>query len=839
MMTIPDAKILIVDDEPQILTLVSRFLQRMGYDVQTAGGGATALELLATTSFALVLSDLKMPHVDGLRVMAEVRSRYPDTIFILMTAYGTIDSVVSVLRQGAYDYLTKPLDIEDLRSTVERALEHRTVVMQNKRLMEFLQEKNVVLEYLHRDEQRKSEQLNQVNAIARQITAILDLETLVRTVIRLVMPAFDFETFCFGIVEGDQISFRGDPLEGQKEPFRGSPFWARTEEGQVPFVRSRSDEPAPYDLIWPLLAGERIVGLWVADWRADAEYRDENLPYLESLVAQTVTAMENARLYALARRADELAFLNEVGRAANQSLDLIETIHSVLTCVRATFNASWVEICIWDEDQAIQDVFSLGPGAFRHDPFFPLECEFAHRIRQESVIVCGRADVDGLSLPSAGDPPLRSLLGVMLHFGQRRIGSLGVGRAEPGIYDLEDGRLLQVVGAQVSTAIENARLFEEVVSGRQTILQSRNTLQALFDGILDGIYIVDRENKVLAVNRTQANWAGPDVDELIGQPANLAFPTSHESLPLIAETFQSGMPQSCVERHRATGGGWTEWDIQTYPVASSQAVPDDGGDLSAGERTVDQVVVVVRDVTEQRMLEASLIRSEKLASVGRLAAGIAHEINNPMTVISANAQILREEIALTHPYYGSVELIDRASERASRIVRNLLDFSRAEQFEFVQTDLNRSVQDAVLLVEPQARRSNIEITMDLAPDLPLIWASPDHLHVVWLNLLLNARDAIQETEHGGWIRVTSYRHNDHVVVQISDNGSGIPTDELNQIYDPFFTTKPPGKGTGLGLFTCYRTVHRHGGEISVDSQLGIGTTFDVTLPVGQASTEPE
>jgi signal transduction histidine kinase len=201
-----------------------------------------------------------------------------------------------------------------------------------------------------------------------------------------------------------------------------------------------------------------------------------------------------------------------------------------------------------------------------------------------------------------------------------------------------------------------------------------------------------------------------------------------------------------------------------------------------------------------------------------------------MTVISANAQILREEIVATHPYYGSVELIDRASERASRIVRNLLDFSRADEFEFVKTDLNLSLQEAVSLIGPQVRRSGIEISLELDPQLPLIWASPDHLHVVWLNLLLNARDAIQESDRKGQIRVISRLRDDQALVQVYDNGRGIPPDEINRIYDPFFTTKPPGKGTGLGLFTCYRTIHRHGGEIGVDSQVGIGTSFTVVLP---------
>ena len=279
--------------------------------------------------------------------------------------------------------------------------------------------------------------------------------------------------------------------------------------------------------------------------------------------------------------------------------------------------------------------------------------------------------------------------------------------------------------------------------------------------------------------------------------ASGSLASSENSMELIEETFRTGEPSSCTDRRRGEDGRWTEWEIHAYPVTGTDGATGAEQDLLPDETFVDRVVVLVRDVTEQRWLETSLARSEKLASVGRLAAGLAHEINNPMTVVSANAQVLREEIPSDHPYYGSIKLIDRASERASRIVRNLLDFSRAEQYEFVQTDLNLSLQDAISLVESQVRRSNIDIVSELAYDLPLIWASPDHLHVVWLNLLLNARDAIEAAQRDGLIRVISHRRDAQVVVRVSDNGVGIPSDEINRIYDPFFTTKPPGKGTGF------------------------------------------
>jgi signal transduction histidine kinase/CheY-like chemotaxis protein/GAF domain-containing protein len=931
------ASVLVVDDEPYILDLISRLLRRSGYEVEVADDGFVALERLRDKArtgdggYGLVLSDLKMPGIDGLRVLQEVTEHYPDTMFVLVTGFATLDSAVAALRQGAYDYLTKPLDLEHLISTVQRALEHRALMLQNKLLLNYLQEQNLVLDSLHREEQRKARQLRQVNAIARQITAILDVEALIAKVVELVGPAFDFDAFSFGLVQNqeasprdEEIVFRGGKLDRQRVPVIDSSFWRLTDGGQRPHVRSSSSNMSPYDLVFPLRAGSKMVGFWVADWAKGAESRQtvcspqQYLPYLEALGAQTVAVLENARLYALARKADELAFLNRVGRAASWSLDLEKTIQSVLTCVREPFGASLVEICLLDQQGEIEHVFSLvqehGPGGkgtqplplFRRHAVPLLGHGLLRRIKgspegrtssttrprsDSSLIAHDRAEVERLCdwpphvLPGDRDlqsvltkegraerrfderaspfdklragpsipRSLRSLLGVSLHFGDRPIGVLSVGSVDPGAYDAESGRLLQVVAGRVAAAIENARLFTEVESGRRMILESHNTLQTLFDGILEGIYIVDRGEKVLAANRTQAGWAGVGVDELVGLPAERAFPTSRCSLPLIRETFETGNRASRTERRRMADGRWTEWEIATYPIRSAQDRPmssdrgmrissSDGEHGSTGEvsdQGVDRVVVVVRDVTEQRVLEASLIQSEKLAALGTLAAGIAHEINNPMAILSTNAQILREEIPPSHPCYDSVELIERASERASKIARNLLDFSRFEEFDMMPTDVNASIREAISLVESRLRRARIQVLTRLDPDLPITLASPHHLQAVWLNLLMNAHDAIQELDREGRVRVISQRHDDRIAVHIADNGVGIPRDQIKRIYDPFFTTKGPGKGTGLGLFTCYRTVVRHGGEIRVDSRVGEGTVFQILLPVRQDATRTE
>jgi signal transduction histidine kinase/CheY-like chemotaxis protein/GAF domain-containing protein len=903
-----DERILVIDDDQQILALIDRFLSRSGYVVETISDGNAALERLRREasaegeSLALILCDLMMPGVDGLRILEETKEYCPDAIFCLITGYATTDSAVAALRQGVYDYLTKPLDLDDLASTVQRALEHRALVTQNKRLIEGLREKNIVLEFLHRDEQRKSEQLRQVNAIAREITPILDVETLVRTVLNLIGPAFDFEAVSFGLIEGRALHFRGRPLEGQRMDARESIFWKLTGGGEQPFLRLspesrmgrgdadkdlqaaiRSSAQSPYDLVFPLNRvvpdGAQTVGFWVADWSEDAEFREENLPYLDSLAAQTVVVLENARLYTVAKRVDELAFLNEVGRAANQRLDLAETIRSVLQCVQRTFDASLVEIVLLDEFQKTERAFALLDGVFWQGDQPLLGRAFVPQAGTQPLILSGQpGTAKTIHLPLDLVPPMGPLLvcsslGALLRFRGRQIGLLGVASTRPSAYTAEDGRLLQIAGAQMATLIQNARLFQEVESARKVILQSRDTLRTLFDGILEGIYIVDRDSVILAINRTQADWAGKSFVDLVGGPAEMAFPSSRQSLDLIRETFRTGEPMSCTERQRmdpaedagprASGFAhrWTEWEIHTYPVLrtdartqngtgttnhlSSRALRSssvDGGvqvepahtSPSAGDgRNVERVVVVVRNVTQERILEASLVQSEKMAAIGTLAAGFAHEINNPMTVISANVQILSEDIPPERPYYGSVELIDRAAKRASRIVRNLLDFSRSEGFESVPTDVNLSLSEAVSLVETQLLKANVQIVCELEPGLPPIWASPDHLHVVWLNLLLNARDAIEEKGDEGTIQVTSHRRDDRIVVRIADTGVGMTGDMLRHVYEPFFTTKGPGRGTGLGLFTCYRTLERHGGDIRVDSLEGEGTVFRISLPVHQ------
>ena len=251
-----------------------------------------------------------------------------------------------------------------------------------------------------------------------------------------------------------------------------------------------------------------------------------------------------------------------------------------------------------------------------------------------------------------------------------------------------------------------------------------------------------------------------------------------------------------------------------------------------------QVILFEQDVTDKRNLEANLVQSEKLAAVGQLAAGVAHEINNPLAAIIANAQILLQETPQENiDLVDSLKLIEKAGIRASQVVRNLLGIARKENLEFEPIDLNETIKSALSLIQHELLKRPITVKLTLKEGLPLVMASRDHLQGVWINLFLNAIDAMDATDRQEGLLSISTEYQDSLfTIIIADNGKGIEQEKLNRIFEPFFTTKSIGRGTGLGLSVCLRAIKQHQGNIQVDSTPGEGTRFIITIP-GQSIDE--
>jgi two-component system, NtrC family, sensor kinase len=253
--------------------------------------------------------------------------------------------------------------------------------------------------------------------------------------------------------------------------------------------------------------------------------------------------------------------------------------------------------------------------------------------------------------------------------------------------------------------------------------------------------------------------------------------------------------------------------------------------LDTGERHGS--IVIFEDVTARVRLEQQLQHAEKMASIGLLAAGVAHEVNTPLAGISSYTQLLREQVRPEDLRYPLLEKIEKQTDRAAKIVSNLLNFARSGGAEYEQLDVNRLLQDVLSLLEHQMEKSRIRVRKQFAERLPRVRGSENRLQQVFFNLIINARDAMPS---GGWLTLETRADGlDTVVVEVADTGVGIKREDVKRIYDPFFTTKGIGRGTGLGLSVSYGIVQEHGGAIFVDSTPGTGTTFQVALPAWQAA----
>jgi len=432
---------------------------------------------------------------------------------------------------------------------------------------------------------------------------------------------------------------------------------------------------------------------------------------------------------------------------------------------------------------------------------------------------CVDPSSDGLS-----NIQIHSLLCVPLKVNGKVMGAIRVLNKLQGDFDKQDQELLSIIAIQAADAlylrslsIELKAINVELEASRWDLKESNSILRALSDNLPDSVYVIYPDFRLIAVNRSRVQRTDQSSKSLVGQLCYEAF--FDRSKPCsecrVNETFQNGQCTQRNERRRNSGEEANEWEIFSYPILNET-------------NQVIQALLLEHDITEKHRLETILMQSEKLAAVGQLAAGVAHEINNPLTAIIANAQILHRELPSNDDLQESVDLIARAGARAAQVVRNLLDFARKEEYRLGLTDLNETVERALELIQHEllARGVNLKFEPDL--DLPSILASQDHLQSVWLNLLLNAMDSMDNSP--GEIKVNTQQVGDEIQVSVADSGKGILPENMTRIFEPFYTTKAPGRGTGLGLSVSHRIVKQHGGHIRVESQVGLGSKFTVILP---------
>lgn len=381
----------------------------------------------------------------------------------------------------------------------------------------------------------------------------------------------------------------------------------------------------------------------------------------------------------------------------------------------------------------------------------------------------------------------------------------------------EDLTLLNAVAAQVATAIENGRLYQELREKADELNRMRQFSENVVQSLQDGLVVIDLQGMVLHWNPAMESIVGVAAPQAVGKRVDELFDPEFLATVRMAERDGSEVAAvyrtPLVSRH-GDGARKRLVNAAMHPLRSS---------------TTEQAgsVLMIEDITSRVQLEEQLQISEKMASIGLLAAGVAHEVNTPLTGISSFTQMLLEQADPDDPRTRLLEKIERQTFRAAKIVNSLLHLSRPVQGDTGPVDLHVVINDVLSLLEHQFRSASVQARKELQAPSPVIRAVEHKLQQVFLNLFLNARDAMPK---GGWLTIATRRDGDTIVVEVSDTGAGIPAEHLARIYDPFFSTKPIGQGTGLGLSITYGIVQEHEGTIVCDSQVGQGTTFTLSFP---------
>jgi len=406
----------------------------------------------------------------------------------------------------------------------------------------------------------------------------------------------------------------------------------------------------------------------------------------------------------------------------------------------------------------------------------------------------------------------------------KMVAVIGLGRGVDGsLLSSEDLEILQTVSGYVAVAVDNSLLYEEQAkrAGELALLKEFN--ESIVESVNVGLLAVDGNGIVTRCNTTFEEMLELSREQVVGKLV----------INLFDENFSVNLLQIL---------GKSRWHLQELRNAYKLHTTSTGGNSLilnvsiAPLRTVSQgqtgAIIVMENVTSRVKLEESLQQSEKLSSIGLLAAGVAHEVNTPLTGVSSYTQMLLGMIPETDPKHKLLLKVQKQTERATNIAGNLLNFSRVgNTTEFGELDINKTLDQTLQLLEIQLRKSNIQLIKHYTEFLPQIYGNAGKLQQVFTNLILNARDAIFD---GGTIMLTTkIEDDDSVVVEISDDGIGIEPINLNKIYDPFFTTKGVGSGTGLGLAVTYGIVQEHSGTIETISEVGQGTTFRLDFPVAQ------
>ncbi|GAB4390211.1 MAG: hypothetical protein Kow0025_20670 [Thermodesulfovibrionales bacterium] len=573
--------------------------------------------------------------------------------------------------------------------------------------------------------------------------------------------------------------------------------------------------------------GRTIGVLGVASRRED-HFSALDMQFLSAVGNQLGVALENARLMKqIKEKMEQIEIIHEISAVVNSSLSIGHIFRLVASEIRKMMDFDRASITLLEESRNSMRIFALDtemPTKLKRGVRAPVEGTSASWVTRNQRPWINRDLAAEMPFPLDDvllGEGIRSTISVPL-FKDRPLGALNFDSVRPENFSRADLEVLVPVAKHLSIALENALLFEE-------ISREKKEWEKTFDSITDMVWIEDLEGRVLRANSAVSKKTALPERTLPGRMSEDILKALRVTGSRAAED-RGASKRPYSELKGAGGSIYHHW---TYPLLDS-------------EGKTYGVVNSLKDVTEQKRLEHQLIRANKLAALGTLVAGIAHEVNNPLGIIAGYSEALldrardpslsRVEAFEDFPEY--LETINKEIFRCKDILKSLLDFAKPSGGTFRTIDINELIKEVILLVKHKAKKQNYSIELDLDRDIPKTAADPGALRQLFINIIMNAFYFMGE-EGTLTIRTASEASegsldSEAVAISISDTGKGMEREILDSIFDPFFTTKPAGEGTGLGLSICHRIVSEHDGTIDIESEPGRGTTFTIRLPVRSA-----
>ena len=579
----------------------------------------------------------------------------------------------------------------------------------------------------------------------------------------------------------------------------------------------------------PILSSGNVFGVLTLASREKSFFDSFDMQMLSAVGIQLGVALENARLLTqIQKRMEQIELINEVSSNINSSLSIGTVFRIVVTEVRKMVGFDRASLLLYREKEDNLQILALETKMKTIMPkgvTAPMEgtsAGWAVRHNEPYINTDLREDIPFPLDSKLYDEGIRSTISIPL-YQDKVFGVLNLDSIEPMNYSQEDLQLLVPISKHISIALENTLLFEEVS-------REKMEWEKTFDSITDMVWIEDNDNNVVRANQALLDKAGIALAELMGMHCtSLLAKIGIESVTCLCEDVPASERQTFKEIRESSGSVFQFW---TYPLK------DEEGRLYA-------TVHYLKDVTSHKRIEQQLFRNDKLASLGILVAGIAHEINNPLGIIAGYSEALLDRAydssLLEHEQFEDfpeyLETIHKEIFRCKEILGSLLEFARPHSGKTRVLDINEIIMEVMLLVKHKAKSLNYNMDLLLNRDIPKVDAEPGSLRQLFMNVIINA---MFYTPEGGTVRIwtgvddegekDSATCRQMLSISVSDTGSGISEDIIDRIFDPFFTTKPTGVGAGLGLSICHRIAEEHGGTIDVKSSPGEGSVFTIKLP---------